>query len=112
MLLSGLLELVALSHSIGAHVVLGGVYPNQKYQEKEYQLLKEVHEELQSWKKKFGVEVLDFLSNVDDGSGKWKEGLYSDFIHPNDAGHELLYGNIDLSLFSSKKEKLKPRARL
>ena len=105
-LLSGLLELVGLCRAIGAHVVLGGVYPNQKYTEKEYKLLKETHSELQTWKRKFGVDVLDFLTNLDDGTGKWKEGLYSDFIHPNDIGHELFFKNIDLSIFDNFRFKL------
>jgi lysophospholipase L1-like esterase len=110
--LSGLLELVGLCRAIGAHVILGGVYPNQKYTEKQYELLKETHEEIQSWKKKFGVPVLDFLTNLDDGSGKWKDGLMSDFIHPNDAGHEVLFRNIDLTLFEDKKMKPTAMAKL
>lgn len=101
-----------MCRGIGAHVMLGGVYPNQRYTEKEYTLLKEVHEELKSWKTKYSIDVFDFMTNLDDGTGKWQEGLYADFIHPNDKGHELMYHNIDLNLFENKKAKPWPYAKL
>jgi lysophospholipase L1-like esterase len=110
--LAGLLELVGLCRAIGAHVIIGGVYPNSKYNEKDYELLLETSKELRKWAHKFGVASTDFLTNVDDGSGKWKPGLMSDFIHPNDSGHRLLFENIDLTQFEALKVKPVPNAKL
>lgn len=111
-LLAGYLELVTLCRSINAHVILGGVYPNQRYTKKEYELLKEAHSALQSWEKKFGVKAFDFLKNVDDGTGKWKDGMMADFIHPNDKGHKQLFDNIDLSIFDGLKVRPLAKSKL
>jgi len=59
------------------------VYPNNYYQAHHYEYLRRMDEEMHTW----GVPVLDFLPAVDDGKGRWKEGLYSDALHPNDVGH-------------------------
>lgn len=100
-LLAGLIELVSMARAIGAHVMLGGVYPNQKFGAFEYELLKSTHAELQTWKSKFGVPVFDFFTGLDDGTGHWLEGIYGDFIHPNDKGHQLMFQNIDLTQFEA-----------
>ena len=31
--------------------------------------------------------VADFLSALDDGSGRWRDGESTDLAHPNDRGH-------------------------
>lgn len=98
--------------------MLGGVYPNQRYNENEYALLLETHRELQSWKEKMDVPAFDFLSHVDDGSGHWFADMMADFIHPNDLGHLTLFRNIDLGLFEESQPSLTsettpfPKARL
>lgn len=111
-LLTGLLELISMCQAIGAHVILGGVYPNQRYTADLYEMVLKTHRELQTWKEKYGISVFDFLSNVDDGSGHWFPDMMSDFIHPNDLGHLTLYRNIDLSIFDALKTRPTPKARL
>lgn len=101
-----------MSRAIGAHVMLGGVYPNDRYSEKDYSLVLETHKELQSWKEKFDVTVFDFLAHVDDGSGHWFKDMMEDFIHPNDLGHITLFRNIDVSIFENLKSRPLPQARL
>lgn len=101
-----------MCRAIGAQVILGGVYPNQRYDGKQYKLVLETHRELQSWKEKFGVTVFDFLSHVDDGSGHWFADMMEDFIHPNDKGHLALFRNIDLSIFDELRTRPTSKARL
>jgi lysophospholipase L1-like esterase len=91
----GLLRLVRMTEDLGATPVLGGVYPNGNYSLEHYELLRETRERMLSW----GIPVLDWLSALDDGAGKWKPGIWFDPGHPNSEGHRLMFEAIDLGLF-------------
>ncbi len=99
---SGLQQLVTMTRALGARPILGGVYPNGDYSPEHYWLLKDTHNRMLNW----GVPVLDWLAAVDNGQGRWREGISFDPAHPNTIGHSLMYEAIDLHLFQINKEEL------
>jgi len=92
---TGMLDLLRMVVAINAVPVLGGVYPNNDYCPETYEMLKETNRTMSSW----GVPVLDWLSALDDGRGRWKPGTWHDHAHPNTEGHRLMFEAVDLSLF-------------
>jgi len=75
----------------GAWLVLGGPYPNNRYEEALHlPALRRTLQELRQWPH---VDyVVDFLdSEVHDGRGHWSEGAWSDAGHPNDVGHSQMF---------------------
>ncbi len=99
---SGLQQLVKMTRSLGARPILAGVYPNGDYSPEHDWLLKDTHNRMLDW----GVTILDWLAAVDNGQGRWKEGISFDPAHPNTIGHNLMYQAIDLKLFQIDKEEL------
>ncbi|BAZ50398.1 glycoside hydrolase, starch-binding protein [Nostoc sp. NIES-4103] len=99
---SGLQQLVKMTREIGARPILGGVYANNDYWPDHYWLLKDTHNRLLNW----GIPVLDWLAAVDNGQGRWKDGISSDPAHPNTIGHRLMYEAINLDLFDIDKDEL------
>ncbi len=92
---SGLQQLIKLTRKLGARPILGSVYPHNDYSPEHYWLLQDTHSRMLGW----GVPVLDWLASVDDGRGRWREGLSFDPAHPNTKGHRYMFQAIDLSLF-------------
>ena len=76
-------------------VVVGGTYPNNSYTSVEYNYIKQADKFLQSSQ----IPYINFLGSVDDGTGKWRSGMFSDGGHPNDVGHTAMYRSIPLTLF-------------
>ena len=91
-----------MTRDIGASPILGGVYPNNDYSPEHYWLLKDTHNRLLNW----GVPVLDWLAVLDNGQGRWKDGISFDPAHPNTIGHRLMYEAINLDLFDIDKGEL------
>jgi Starch binding domain/GDSL-like Lipase/Acylhydrolase family/Putative papain-like cysteine peptidase (DUF1796) len=91
----GLQQLVKMTRDFGALPILGGVYPHNDYCAEHYSLLKDTHNRMLS----SNVMVLDWLAAVDDGQGRWSEGISFDPSHPNLIGHQLMYQAIDLNIF-------------
>ncbi len=91
---SGLLTLVKMTRALGARPILGGVYPNGGYSPEHYFLLKDTHNRMLNW----GVAILDWLAPLDNGQGRWREGISFDPSHPNTIGHRLMYQSINLDL--------------
>ena len=94
--LKGIEKLIKMCRSEGYYVVLAGVYPNNSYTATEYKYLRKTEDAMQ----RFGVPYIGFLGTIDDGSGHWLTGTFADGGHPNDTGHALMFGAIDLSLFN------------
>ncbi|WP_048314223.1 DUF1796 family putative cysteine peptidase [Crocosphaera watsonii] len=92
---TGLQELIEMVREIGAFPMLGSVYPNGDYTAEHYWLLQRTHQRMLSW----GIPILDWLSVLDDGQGRWREGTSFDPAHPNSKGHRLMYEAINLNLF-------------
>jgi lysophospholipase L1-like esterase len=99
---SGLQQLVKMTRELGALPILGGVYPHGDYSPEHYWLLRDTHKRMLSW----GVPVLDWLAAVDNGQGRWQEGVSFDPAHPNTRGHRRMYEAIDLNLFQIDKDQL------
>jgi hypothetical protein len=99
---SGLQQLVKMTRDIGARPILGGVYPNNDYSPEHYWLLKDTHNRMLSW----GVSTLDWLAALDNGQGRWKDGISGDPAHPNTIGHRIMYDAIALNLFAIDKNEL------
>jgi hypothetical protein len=99
---SGLQQLVKMTRALGARPILAGVYPHGEYNSEHYWLLRDTQQRMLNW----GVPVLDWLGVLDDGEGRWKQGISFDQSHPNTIGHNLMYETIDLNLFAIDKDEL------
>ncbi|OCQ98875.1 lipase [Nostoc sp. MBR 210] len=99
---SGLQQLVKMTRKLGALPVLGGVYPHNNYSSEHYWLLKDTHNRILNW----GVPILNWLPALDNGQGRWREGISFDPAHPNTFGHHLMFEAIDLQLFDIDKAQL------
>jgi len=99
---NGLQQLIKMTRELGALPILGGVYPNGDYTSDHYAILQETHQRMMSW----DVPVLDWLSALDDGRGRWKAGISFDAAHPNTKGHQLMVEAIALSPFQLTKADL------
>lgn len=78
-----------------AHLVLGGPYPNSRYDQEDLATLERVREASLSWPEV--NHVIDFLHPaVHDGSGDWHKGASADPGHPNDRGHQQMFQCLDL----------------
>lgn len=76
-------------------VVLAGVYPHGRYQPFHARVLHWVDEEMRRWPH----YVVDFLSAVDDGHGRWREGLSQATdggSHPNAEGYRRMFEAFDV----------------
>jgi lysophospholipase L1-like esterase len=93
----GLLDLLKMVVAANASPVLGGVYPNGDYNDDTYQMMKETRRTMQTW----GVPTLEWLEALDDGRGRWKDGLAFDHAHPNSEGHRRMFASIDLKIFDT-----------
>ncbi|MEN9230687.1 MAG: DUF1796 family putative cysteine peptidase [Thermostichus sp. DG02_5_bins_236] len=96
---NGLRQLILMTKQIGALPILGGVYPHGDYTSEHHNLLQETHHRMLSW----GYPILNWLSALEDGQGRWKNSLSFDAAHPNSKGHELMFESIDLSLFDPQQ---------
>mmetsp|Transcript_66295 Transcript_66295/g.156059 ORF Transcript_66295/g.156059 Transcript_66295/m.156059 type:complete len:321 (+) Transcript_66295:88-1050(+) len=93
---NGMRQLLHEVDKIGAKAVLGDVYPNSGYHHiQQVSLLQDAHKFLASQ----NVPVLDWEAALDDGHGRWRDGLMEDAGHPNSAGHEKMFQAIDLTVF-------------
>eukprot|EP00188_Purpureofilum_apyrenoidigerum_P001957 Plantae.Rhodophyta-Purpureofilum_apyrenoidigerum.ctg21363.p1 GENE.Plantae.Rhodophyta-Purpureofilum_apyrenoidigerum.ctg21363~~Plantae.Rhodophyta-Purpureofilum_apyrenoidigerum.ctg21363.p1 ORF type:complete len:366 (+),score=53.55 Plantae.Rhodophyta-Purpureofilum_apyrenoidigerum.ctg21363:161-1258(+) len=92
----GIRHLVEKARALGCKVFLGGIYPNGNCTPETYWFLRDTHKNLRT----FDVPVLEWLDSLDDGRGRWAEGISIDPAHPNSRGHQLMFEAIDLSLFA------------
>ncbi len=96
---SGLQELIRMTREIGAIPILGSVYPHSHYTPEHNWLLYDTHHRMLSW----GVPVLDWLTVLNDGNGRFAPGLEFDAAHPNSEGHRRMFSVIDITLFSPER---------
>ena len=105
---SGLQQLINMTKELGAIPILGAVYPHGEYTPEHNWLLEDTHQRMLSW----DTPVLDWLSVLSDGAGRWQEGLSFDSAHPNSEGHRLMYEAIDLSLFEISQQEAAKKKQL
>jgi len=98
----GLQELVKMTRQIGAMPILAGVYPHNNYEPEHHRRLWDTYNRMLNW----GVPVLNWLADLDDGQGHWKSGISFDPAHPNTIGHQRMYAAIALDIFDITKAQL------
>lgn len=96
---SNMAKIVRALKSAGIFPVVGGVYPNNRYQPFHYEILKESNAALKTAYDGEGSLYLDWLSAIDDGNGRFKEGIYHDAGHPNDRGYEMMANAVKKKVF-------------
>lgn len=102
---SGLQHLIKMTQELNAIPMLGAVYPHHEYTPEHHNLLAETHNRMLSW----NVPLLDWFTTLNDGSGRWQQGLYFDPAHPNTEGHRLMYEAIDLSIFALNQKEARKK---
>lgn len=80
--------------------IVGLCYPYGQYNDKHYKYVKDMNILVNSW----DVSSINFLGAVDDGTGKWVEGYYSDIAHPSVEGHAEMYYTIVPTLFDALQQ--------
>lgn len=101
----GLQKLLKKTQQIGAMPMLGGVYPHNGYGVDHQRMLWDTHKRMLNW----GVPVLSWLVDLDNGQGQWREGISFDPAHPNTLGHQIMYEAIAPDLFNITKAQLSPK---
>lgn len=94
---ANLLALIDLCRTNGIHPVVSSVYPHGNYTTNHYAHLKRMHLTINSW----NVPSLNLLTPIDDGTGQWIDGYWSDAAHPNDAGYAEFFYSFVPSLFDA-----------
>jgi lysophospholipase L1-like esterase len=89
--------LIAKCLAIGARPILRGGYMADTPTAQNYADMLQLNKDLGA----LGWHVIDNMSTLDDGTGKFiSSGTYDiDGLHPNDAGYQVFYDSIDLGLF-------------
>eukprot|EP01090_Pellita_catalonica_P010953 TRINITY_DN22414_c0_g1_i1.p1 TRINITY_DN22414_c0_g1~~TRINITY_DN22414_c0_g1_i1.p1 ORF type:complete len:201 (-),score=36.02 TRINITY_DN22414_c0_g1_i1:5-607(-) len=101
--LKGLEALVAAINAIPAKCILGGVYPNTRYNTTQKEYLVRVDAEVKKWEAEGKIHgMIDFMGAVGDSCGHWRAGTSFNAGHPNDKGHAMMCSAINLSLFASR----------
>lgn len=91
----GLQQLIKMTQEVGAIPVLAGVYPHNNYEPEHQRMLWDTHKRMLNW----GVPVLNWLADLDDGYGHWQSGISFDPAHPNTLGHQIMYEAIAQDIF-------------
>ena len=83
-------KIVEALQKANIRVMLGGVYPHNRYKDFQYEILKETDSNMALW----SAPVFRWLPALDDGKGHFKEEMYFDAGHPNDIGYLTMYDQI------------------
>jgi len=94
---ANLQNLIGQCRANGFYPVLVSVYSRGDYTLDNYAKLKQTHLDINTW----NVPSLNVLGTLDDGTGKWIDGYWSDSAHPNDAGYAEFYHSFVPSLFAA-----------
>lgn len=89
--------LIDKARSDGYIPVITNSYTRGDYNETDYNYVKRMNMLIHLW----NVPSINLLGAVDDLSGRWVNGYWSDALHPNDAGHTELAYTIVPSLFDA-----------
>lgn len=93
--------LINMIRQIGAIPIICGCYPNNDYTSVHYNYCKQFNRAMEDK----DVAFINFMGAVDDLTGKWITGTFSDARHPNDVGHQAMFKSIGLSLFDLLNDK-------
>ncbi|TCK83158.1 GDSL-type esterase/lipase family protein [Albibacterium bauzanense] len=93
--------LINKARSDGYTPIITNSYTRNDYNEKDYSFIKKMNLLIHQW----DVPSINLLGAVDDLSGHWMDGFWSDAAHPNDEGHEEMSYTIVPSLFDALESK-------
>lgn len=94
---NGMKQLIAKCEEKDIYPILGQCYANDNFTPKQYDYLKRMNIEMNSW----GYPCLNFLGALNDGNGNFPEGTTFDPNHPDDRGHEEFFLAIPTGLFDA-----------
>lgn len=94
---TGMQKLVARSRQNGIVPIITLCYTRNDFTEVEYEYTRRMNLLINSW----DVPSVNFLGAVDDGTGKWARGFWSDALHPNASGHDELATTFVPTLFEA-----------
>ena len=94
---NGLSQIIDQCRAQGYYPVISLCYPNGSYTANEYAYVRRMNLLLNTW----NIPSINFLGALDDGSGHWAAGYWSDAYHPNSSGHGELYSTVVPSLFDA-----------
>ena len=89
----GLAAIAQRAAAVGAHLVVGGVYPSDKYTSLQAGVLFATDTALRST---YGDAYIPFLDTVGDANGHWQPAFRHNKGHPNTAGYAAMFDAIDL----------------
>jgi lysophospholipase L1-like esterase len=92
---TNMFKLIDMCRQQNFKVVVMGPYAGNWVTSIYYKYLKQLNMTLEE----SDVPFINLLYTVDDGTGKFRAGMYADDAHPNDIGHETMYRAIPLSMF-------------
>jgi hypothetical protein len=75
-------------------------YTRNDFTEVEYEYTRRMNLMINGW----DVPSVNFLGAIDDGTGKWARGFWSDSLHPNAAGHDELTMTFVPTLFEALEQ--------
>lgn len=93
------LVLIKLVEDIGAIPVIGAQQGNNNYTADSFKATKDAVATLE----RTGVYMFDAIGTTadEDSNGHWYAGLSDDGLHPNDAGHKLIFESIPFTFFNA-----------
>lgn len=92
-----MLVLIDQARNEGIEPVIMNNYTRNDFDATDYNFIKQINLLIHSW----DVASFNTLGAVDDGTGKWTPGYFSDAWHPNTAGHLEFYYTMVPSLFDA-----------
>jgi hypothetical protein len=94
---TNLATIISMCRTNGLYPVTGLGYANNGFSPSEYQYVKNVNLAINSW----NIPSANYLGALDDGSGHYVNGYWSDSIHPNNLGYREEFYTIVPSLFDA-----------
>ena len=103
---TGMRGFVDRSREHGIVPIITLCYTRNDFTDVEYEYVRRMNLLLNSW----DVPTVNVLGAVDDGTGRWARGFWSDALHPNAAGHVEITLTFVPTLFDAlERGKLMPR---
>jgi lysophospholipase L1-like esterase len=94
---TNLAQLVQQARANGIVPVVTNCYTRNDFGATEYAFTRQMNALIHGWQ----VPSVNLLGAVDDGTGKWATGYWTDALHPNDRGHAELARTLVPSLFDA-----------
>ena len=94
---TGMRDLIAKSRAQNIVPLVTLCYTRNSFSGVEYEYTRRMNLLINTW----DVPSANFLGAIDDGTGKWVDGFWSDALHPNAAGHDEMTMTIVPSVFEA-----------